>query len=159
MVQKAKIEYVGDYYVFGSEARKLEEKPKRALPKLPKIHLPKMQTVYIDPLAVGGIAVAVIMLAVLIFGAVRLNGSLAEYRQMESYVAQLHRENSELSHEYHTAYDPEEVREIAENYGMIDASDAQRWIIHVAVPQPKAEPTFWENVRWFLSGLFANAKH
>ena len=74
MVQKPKIQYIGQFYVHGSEARALEqqEQKKKAKTKLPLARLERIEKIYVDPVALAGIAVAVVMLAVMVLGAVQL---------------------------------------------------------------------------------------
>jgi hypothetical protein len=38
---------------------------------------------------------------------------------------------------------------------MIPASEAQSITVHVEVPQPEPENTWWDDLVWFLEGLFA----
>ena len=62
MSQKPKIQYVGQFYIHGSEARQLElqEKKKRAKSKLPLERLRKVEVVYLDPVAIFGIVTALV---------------------------------------------------------------------------------------------------
>lgn len=154
MPPKPKIQYVG--YVYGSEARKLEteQKPKT---RLPKLRLERFQKLYIDPFAVVGLIAAAVLLAILASGAVRLSGSWEEYNRMSEYLSDLKRENARLSHTYHTSYNPEEIREMASAYGMIDAADAQQYTVLVYMPEKVKEPTAWDDFVWFFTGLFAGA--
>ena len=37
--------------------------------------------------------------------------------------------------------------------GMIPVEEARVMTVPVTMPQPKAEPTAWDNLKWFLRGL------
>ena len=70
MNQKPDIQYVGQFYVPGSEARVLELKPKKVRKKteLPEVSPNETITVSIDLVAVFGLVVAVAMLLMLAVG-------------------------------------------------------------------------------------------
>lgn len=156
MAQKAKIQYVGQFYVYGSEAHKLVQKPKKA--KLLRLNIQQGQKVYIDPLALCGLVAAFFMLVMMVFGAFRLRTSLTEYNQVSESLTELKQKNAQLLHTYHTSYDVEEVRELAKAYGMVDAEDADQYTVFVRLPQEQKAPNAWDNFVWFFTGLFAGAK-
>jgi hypothetical protein len=110
---------------------------------------------HVDPVSVGGILVAAVMLVLLVVGFVRLQDARAEAVVLESYVQDLRLENQQLAQSYKEGYDLEEIRQIALAMGMIPASEAQTIAIPVSVPQEIPEPTAWENFCAFLTGLFA----
>ena len=60
MAQKAEIQYVREFYVFGSEAPQPKQKPEKPKLKRPEVHLERLQQIYIDPLAVCGMVMAVV---------------------------------------------------------------------------------------------------
>ena len=74
MNQKPKIQYVGQFYVHGSEARKLQlqEEKRQAKTKLPLARIKAIEKIYVDPVALVGIAVAVMMLVTMVLGAIQL---------------------------------------------------------------------------------------
>ena len=84
MSQKPKIQYVGQFYIHGSEARQLElqEKKKQAKSKLPLERLRKIEVVYLDPVAIFGIVTALVMLTVMILGVLQIRDDWKEYRVM-----------------------------------------------------------------------------
>ena len=65
MTEKPKIQYIGQFYVPGSEAQVLapKKKKKKAKTKLPIAKQEQVKAIYIDPVALIGITVAVGMLA------------------------------------------------------------------------------------------------
>ena len=157
MSQKPKIQYVGQFYIHGSEARQLElqEKKKQAKSKLPLERLRKIEVVYLDPVAIFGIVTALVMLTVMILGVLQIRDDWEEYRVMSNYVSRLNSENAELQADYRSQYDLEDIRIKAQALGMVPKSDLEVRTVYVTIPEPESEMTWLEEVQWFLSGLFA----
>ena len=157
MSQKPKIQYVGQFYIHGSEARQLElqEKKKQAKSKLPLERLRKIEVVYLDPVAIFGIVTALVMLTVMILGVLQIRDDWEEYRVMSNYVSRLNSENAELQADYRSQYDLEDIRIKAQALGMVPKSDLEVRTVYVTIPQPEPEMTWLEELQWFLSGLFA----
>lgn len=157
MSQKPKIQYVGQFYIHGSEARQLElqEKKKQAKSKLPLERLRKIEVVYLDPVAIFGIVTALVMLTVMILGVLQIRDDWKEYRVMSNYVSRLNSENAEMQADYRSQYDLEDIRIKAQALGMVPKSDLEVRTVYVTIPQPEPEMTWLEELQWFLSGLFA----
>ena len=157
MSQKPKIQYVGQFYIHGSEARQLElqEKKKQAKSKLPLERLRKIEVVYLDPVAIFGIVTALVMLTVMILGVLQIRDDWKEYRVLSNYVSRLNSENAELQADYRSQYDLEDIRIKAQALGMVPKSDLEVRTVYVTIPQPEPEMTWLEELQWFLSGLFA----
>lgn len=154
---KPDIEYIQKYYSYGSEAKVIEFKP---VYKKPKTQLPKPQkeqktTVYIDPVAFCGLMVAIVMLLVMVAGLIRFDMACQDYQEMQAYLMELRNENVSLNHTYHTGYDLEEVETTARALGMVPASEVTTYTVKVSVPEPELEPTLWDDIVWFFTGLFA----
>ena len=155
MERKPEIQYVGQFYVLGSTAPQIAEKQKKKKAALPRLKRQSQKVIYVDPVALCGMAVAAVMLVVLILGAVRLEKNWERYNQVSESVSQLRRENALLEHNYRTYFDLESVRSSAEALGMIPREEAQNATVWVSVPVAEAEPTVWDDIVWFLKGLFA----
>ncbi len=157
MSQKPKIQYVGQFYIHGSEARQLElqEKKKQAKSKLPLERLRKIEVVYLDPVAIFGIVTALVMLTVMILGVLQLRDDWKEYRVMSNYVSRLNSENAELRADYRSQYDLEDIRIKAQALGMVPKSELEVRTVYVTIPQPEPEMTWLDELQWFLSGLLA----
>ena len=157
MSQKPKIQYVGQFYIHGSEARQLElqEKKKQAKSKLPLERLRKVEVVYLDPVAIFGIVTALVMLAVMILGVLQIRDDWQDYRTMSNYVSRLNSENAELQADYRSKYDLEDIRAKAEALGMVPRSELEVKTVYVTIPEPEPEMTWLEELQWFLNGLFA----
>lgn len=154
---KPDIEYIQKYYSYGTEAKVIEFKPvrKSEKPKIPKQKKQQKTTIYIDPVALCGLVVAVVMLVVMAVGVVQFKNVCDRHSRMQQYLTELRDENVRLNHEYHTGYDLEEVKATALALGMIPVEDAETISIDVTVPQREPEMTAWDEFIWFLSGLFA----
>lgn len=156
MIHKPEIQYVGQFYVYGSEARQLEQKKQRKpKTKLPLVRVRKVEKISVDPVALGGIVVAVVLLVVMAVGALQLYRDWTDYNQMSTYVSHLKKENAQLTRTYRAGYDLEEVRKRSAALGLVPESEAQTMIIAITAPAEQPEPTFWEEVTGFLKGLFA----
>lgn len=153
MDQKPIIQYVGQFYVYGSEAKAPEKKLIRGKSLLPKPKLDKERKIYIDPMAMCGIAVAVVMLVVLTLGAVRLQKCWGEYNRMSSYLSEVKRQNAQLDHSYRTTFDMEEIAAQADAMGLVPLDEIPRYSVAVTVPQPEKGPTLWDDFVWFITGL------
>ena len=152
MDQKPVIQYVGQFYVYGSEVqarKKKEHKP--VLPKAPRTGV--QHCVYVDPVAVCGIAVAVLMLVVLAVGAFQLRAAMQQYNAQSEQLSAIKRENARLEHLYRTRLDLEAVQAQAEKLGMVPAEELEHRELVVTVGQTPEEPTAWENFLWFVKGL------
>lgn len=157
MNQKPKIQYVGQFYIHGSEARQLElqEKKKHAKSKLPLERLRKVEVIYLDPVAIFGIVTALVLLAVMTVGVLQIRDDWKDYQTMSNYVSRLNSENAELKADYRSQYDLEDIRVKAEALGMVPKSQLELRTVYVTIPQPEPERTWLEEIQWFLSGLFA----
>jgi len=157
MPRKPEIQYIGQFYVHGSEAKKVETKelPKKPKAKLPEPKFQPVKNVYIDPVAICGMAVAVIMVVVLVFGAVQIGDAWDDYEVMAGYASDLRYENIRLTRQYHSSYDLEEIQVAALNLGMIPVEQAQTMTVTVTMPEPEPQTTLWDDIVWFMEGLFA----
>ena len=155
MERKPDIQYIGQFYVHGSEARELarQEQAKQAKTRLPLERLKNIQKVYLDPVAIVGIAVAVVMLVVMVIGAMQIATAWEQCEQMSGYVDDLKRENAVLEHGYRSGFDLEDIREKALALGMIPVEEAETITVLVTMPVTEPEPTWWEDIVWFLEGL------
>ena len=157
MARKAEVRYI-NFYSAGSSAYKVDAMPipqkKQTMP-LPKQRKRKKILIHVDPIAVAGVFLALVMLIMMVVGLCQLGSAKKQAVQMQSYVLQLKEQNRALDMEYRAGYDPEEIRQIATQMGMVPIEQAQHIQISVPVAEPAEKPTMWENVYTFLVGLFA----
>lgn len=159
MAQKPEIQYVGQFYVHGSEARELARKQqkeqRKAKTTLPLHRFERVQKVYVDPLAIGSIVLAMVLLVTVVLGALSLQTSWEELDRAQEYVYQLEKNHRILVNDYRSGYDLEEIRAAALEMGLIPASEAATMSVRVTVPEQQPEPTWIDDLIWFLDGLFA----
>lgn len=157
MVPKPEIQYVGQFYVHGSEAKKLEPKKERRIPKtmLPLERLRKREKIYLDPVALTAIAVAVVMAITMTVGALQLKADWEEYHTVSRYVSYLNRENARLERQYLTSFDMEEIRSKAIALGLKPQEEVTSRNVKLVLPEPKAEENKISGLRAFWEGLWA----
>ena len=155
MTQRRPIEYV-QFYTVGTAAKKVEvAKPKLAEPVFlpPIVH--KRKKVYVDPVPVLGMLVAVCMLFTMLIGVNHLRQVRQDTEAMEQYVLHLQQVNDEKQELYHNSYSLEEIEKTAIALGMVPADQVLHQIIDVTEPPTQEEPSLFDSVGTFLSGLFA----
>lgn len=156
MARKPDIQYIGQFYVHGSEAKELarQEAARKAKTKLPLARIEKIQKIYVDPVAICGILVAITMLVVMVIGAVQIHNAWGHYEAAAATLNDLQREHAVKEHGYQGSYDLEDIRLKALSMGMIPVAEAETITVSVNIPVAQPEPTWWEEVQWFLDGLF-----
>ena len=156
MVKKPEIQYIDKFYVYGSEAKVLELKPKRRIKTILPLSVPdKTIKIPVDPVAIGGILVAVALLVTLVIGCVQYVQVYQQYRTMMDYVVTEQNLNVELRETYKSQIDLVQVREKALALGMIPREEAPTITIRAELPQREPEMTYWEEFVWLCKGLFA----
>lgn len=156
MNRKPDIQYIGQFYVYGSEAAAVETEPKKKRKSgLPAARPTEMITVRVDLVAVCGLVVAVAMLMVLAFAVRQYQDACRANETMTDYVIALQNENVALEQEYLSQIDLTEVRDQAVALGMIPRDQAQVIVIHPEVPQREPGMSFWEELVWYFKGWFA----
>ena len=119
-----------------------------------KVFTQKRIRVFVDPVAILGIAVAVCMLVMMAVGVFRLQAVRQEAAQMQSYVTELNAENKALQIEYENSYDLESVKQTALALGMVPSQEIQK--ISVTLPETEVQQmNFAQRIGNFLAGLFA----
>lgn len=155
MTQRRPIEYV-QFYTVGSAARKLEvEKIQLAEPVFQNAVPIKRKKVYVDPVAICGMLVALCMLLTLFVGFFQLRNVQQDRVAMENYVIHLQHVNAERKETYRESYNLEEIEKTARALGMVPVDQVTHQTIDITVPMPEENVSVWEQVGTFLSGLFA----
>lgn len=154
MAQRTEIRYI-QFYTDGSTARKVAPVAPLKTIKLPKIKKQKRVTLYVDPIAVASIGMALVMAVLIVVGMVQLNTARQDMQTMSAYVDTLREENTQLQQNYTEGYDIEQIQSTALALGMVPKEQVQH--ISVSLPQVEepVEPTTWERFTTFLAGLFA----
>lgn len=154
MARRPDVQYVR-YYTDGSAARQPEPKAPRKRQQLPKVKQQPKQTLYIQPMAIAGVLLSVVMLVMMIAGSVELYHAQQEKKAMQGYVLYLSKENMIDRAEYEEDLDLETIEKSALALGMIPVAEAKQIKISVPVTEVVEEPGFWEKTILFLEGLFA----
>lgn len=155
MARKTQVQYI-NFYTAGSAAYQLEEPIRRkADVQLPKPRRKKRIVLRVDPVAVFGLCMAVVMFVMMICGVCNLVSARNQQAQMADYVQRLEAENARLEETYRQGYDLDEIYEIATAMGMIPVEQAQHVQVTVAAVEEEEEPSGWDNFIVFLAGLFA----
>lgn len=157
MAQKPEIQYIGQFYVHGSEAKKLARKneQKKAKTELPLHRFERVRKVHVDVLAISSILIAAVLMITMVAGTLSLQSAWQELHIAQEYVYELESANATLAAQYRSGYNLDEVRSAAIALGMIPVEEAQVVSLHVTVPEVQPEPTLLEDIVWFLEGLFA----
>ncbi len=152
MANKYRSRYI-QYYA-GSEAPKLVfPKPRRPKTSLPKEVKQQSYTFWVDPLALGGIVVSVLLCVLMVVSYVTLQQEKAELEQVTAYVTALQTHNKDLEKDYAAGYDLEMIQQAALGLGMIPMEEAEH--IRISVEKPAPEESSWQRLTRFLTGLFA----
>ena len=154
MPRRPDVQYI-QYGINGSLACQPEpvRKPRTKLP--PKPAKRKRRNIYIDPLAIGGIALATVMLALMLVGVARLRQAEERTERLRAQVETLREENVTLRASFVEQVDRELIREQAESLGLVPVDQVE----HITVKAPRAEQQEesggWDRFYSFLAGLFA----
>lgn len=158
MALQPDIQYVPFYYVDGSAARQVERKPvkKATVTPAPKRRRAKRKVIAVDPVAIGGIVIAVVMLVMMLAGFAKYTVIREQNRLMQDHLTALQLENTKLQQDYESNIDLDYIQDMADAMGMVPAQDAQQVQISVQLPQEEVtEMTLWQSIATFLAGLFA----
>ena len=155
MAKRPDVEYIR-FYTNGSAALKPEPVAQEDVFFTKAPQKIKRIKIFVDPVAILSIFVALCMLITVVAGFVRLKQANDKVAVMQAYVDQLEAEHAVLTHRYESGYDLDAVRRTALALDMIPAEEAPH--ITIAIPpeaEPVTNPTLWERLGTFLTGLFA----
>ncbi len=159
MAQKPEIQYIGQFYVHGSEAKILELKQKQeqkeAKTELPEQRIQRIRKVQVDLLAIASLVMAAVLLVTMVAGTLSLQTAWQELETARQYVSELQASNVSLAAKRRAAYDLEQIRSAATAMGLVPVSEVQTMKVKVTVPQPEPERTQLDDLVWFVKGLFA----
>ena len=156
MTQRMQAQYV-QFYIDGSAAKQIQYVPQKKVETVaqPKPKVQKRIRIYVDPVAIFGVVVAVCMMLTLLVGMVHLHAVRQEVQQMEEYVIYLNHQNRTIKKEYAESYTLEDVEKTALALGMVPVDQIEQKTIYVPEVVVEENPTIWESVGTFLTGLFA----
>ena len=154
MAQRTDIRYI-QFYTDGSAAKKVAPIVPLKTIQLPKIKFRKKMVLHIDPIAICGIVMSVVMLVLMAVGTFRLVNARNELSQMSGYVHTLREENTTLNQTMREGYDLEEIERTALALGMVPKTQVSYITMQVPVETAPEHPGSWERFCTFLTGLFA----
>lgn len=144
------------YYTYGSAAAKLDrQEPIAVLPGMKKAPQ-KRKPIAVDPVAVVGCAVVLLLAVLMVVGMFRVSATADKVQQMQTTVTGLEQEKQMLTERYENSYDLEEVRAAALAMGMIPAEDAVHIRLNVpAVTVQIPQTSWWNSLMTQLREFFA----
>ena len=156
MANRPEIQYI-QFYIDGTAAKQLDPvAPEKSSAKPAKKSRTNLKRIYIDPVAIIGIMVSVMLLITMTVGVFQLKQAREQNNAMAVCVAQLRLENRDLQENYTEAINLDKVYKQAMALGMIPASEAKVSTILLSAPPVEEAPvTLWQQVSTFLSSLFA----
>lgn len=157
MAKKTDVRYI-QFATDGSVARQLEQLPhKTSGGKLPEPRKKKAMVLYVDPVALLAIGVAICMVIMMAIGLYQLQQANANVAGKQQQVQELVQQNEQLQEEYRNGYDLEAVERTALALGMVPMEQ----VPHIALPleqgkqEQTAPQTFAEQFFEFWANLFA----
>ena len=153
MVRKADIRYI-QFYTDGSAARKPEFAKTAKLNAVRRTVKKKRLTLFIDPVAIAGIAMAMIMLVLMLVGVSQLKQAQQQTAMMEQQMQMLSQEKQALEDSFNAGYKLEDVKWMADALGLVPVEE----VTHITISAPEAEmvtPSRWQQFYTLLTSLFA----
>ena len=138
------------FYTYGSTAVQVED-PRRTA-SLPKYQKPQKRKPFpVDPIAVAGNAVAILLAVLMIVGFIQVILTNNQVQDLEVQLMALEQEETMLEERYYGSFDLEEIRAAAESMGMTAAEDAAHVQIRVPVQTVQIQQLSWWDT--MLAGL------
>lgn len=153
MAQKPEIQYIR-YYVDGTAARKPEPQlPRRSQKPLPRKKRRPRYVVKVQPLAVLGIVLAVVLLGVMISGIFDFLDAREALAQLQQDVQDQRSYNAQLREKYEQDIDLEEIRRAALALGMVPEDQVRHISISVSKTQPEQDDGFLTQLTAAIPGF------
>lgn len=156
MAKKPDIQYIS-FYTHGSAAQKIAPAVTiREDARMPRPKKQKRKVLYVDPVAILSIAVAVCMICMLVAGFHGLQKAQDRLSVMQQHLDKLVIQHEELEQKYREDIDLENIRVTALALGMVPKEQLQT--TSISVSRPAAEPeeqSYWEQLTAFLVDLLA----
>ena len=153
MVRKTDIRYI-QFYTDGSAARKPELAKTAKQPTVRRTVKKKRLTLFVDPVAITGIVVALTMLVLMLVGVSQLKQAQQQTAMMQLQMQQLTQENQTLQDSFDAGYTLEDVKWMADALGLVPVEE----VTHITISAPETEmirPSRWEQFYTLLTSLFA----
>lgn len=154
MAQRYDVQYIR-YQFDGSAARKVAPVAPLKTLKLPRVKKHKKVVVRIDPIAMAGVVISVVMFVMMCVGVGQLRAAQQELQTMTAYVDTLQAQNVSLKTTFTENCDLEEVERTALALGLVPKDQVKHVTIHVPEAPAEETPGTWDRFYTFLAGLFA----
>jgi len=154
MARHPDIQYI-QYCTNGSLALQPEPRKTAAPKPVRKPARRKRKNIYVDPLAICGITLAVIMLVLMLVGMGQLRTAEARTEQLRGQLTELRAENQRLQADFEEKVDLDKIRWQAEALGLVPVDQVEHITVKAPVFEEQTEPEGWEKFYSFLAGLFA----
>lgn len=158
MAYKHEIQYIS-FYTHGSAAQKITPAVcVREDTKVARRAPVKRKVIYIDPVAIVSICVAVCLMVFMAVSFFRLQEAKQELAVMEQYMELVQQERETLSQQYRDGIDLEMVERTALALGMVPKEQANTQILQIpqqAAQTQDTELSVWNQLLSFLTGILA----
>lgn len=156
MAQRIDVQYV-QYYTSGSAARHIVPAVAVHSTAVPKVKKQKVYRIFVDPVAMLGIVVAICMLITMTVGCFKLKQAQRETVMLERYVEHLEREKAQLQQKFDDKCNMAEIEKTALALGMVPKDHVEQKTIYVEIPviEQTEQVSLWNRLGTFLTGIFA----
>ena len=154
MRQQSDVRYI-QYGINGNLACQPVYEKQAPPKKKPKQAKRKVKRLYVDPLALGGIAVAAVMLILMFVGMSQLRTAEMQTERLRAQVDTLQQEHENLLNRFDESVNLDLIREQAESLGLVPVDQVTHITVKAPVYGEPEEPEDWERFNRFLVGLFA----
>ena len=154
MAGKPEIQYIR-YYIDGTAARK----PEPQLPNKPRKPLPRKKrrakyVLKVQPLAVLGILLSVVLLWVMAGGVLEFLDAQDQLQRMQNHVTEQRNENAALRQHYESQINLEDIHRAALALGMVPEDQVRHITISVPMEQSAPEVGFLTTLAVVIPGYF-----
>ena len=158
-MEKPKIQYIGQFYIHGSVAKKVDIRKQFRMPKttLPLFRPNNTPVRYVEPVAIISLVLVAVLVLTMGLGLLRIQKDWEAYEQMKNHASNLRAENAELTRQYRDAYDLAVVESKALGLGLVPV-DTVKHITVTITPAPHIEPpelTWVQEMTLFWTNLWA----
>ena len=158
-MEKPKIQYIGQFYIHGSIAKKVDIRKQFRLPKttLPLFRPNNTPVRHVEPMAIISLVLVAALVLTMGLGLLQIQQDWEDYGQMKNHLSNLRADNAELTRQYRDAYDLTVVESKALGLGLVPV-DTVKHITVTITPAPHIEEqelTWIQELTLFWTNLWA----
>lgn len=156
MVRRTDIQYI-HFYTRGTAAAKVAPVVREDPFYVPNTVKHYRKRVYVDPVAIVGFLVAMVLFASMISGISTLRQIQQEKDQLEQHITGLTQENLDLKDQYEHSYNLDQIENTALALGMVPAEELPSVEIYPKASEVTVheEPTAWEQICAYFEELMS----